>query len=419
MNNGATLANKGRGIKYEKFLETASTIFLVGLVVWSLFTLWRASSFPGRPFGADYGLNLKQTLQVIHLHSFPYGFVYPLPCILLRYLLFKAAGNYSGILWVCAIALAFYFSVRFLIGEFYTGDTRLTYLYFMLSFLPVAYYIQLDMTMLNCNLIVLGLVLLSMLCLKKDAWFLSGLFLSLGIALKLYPIVILPYLLLRKKFRVALSVLSWSAAFFVLIPVIALGSSRFIELTGKWLHSMALIGAPDFLVTLQAHKISLHYAILCLFSHGDLLHISAWELYKAKRVTFWLKVLFAGSGLIYLIFDLRKPCLKGESYHILFNTVLIMAASLLFSDLLQPHHGVFLLGCSMIMVNFALNGSSPGFVRCLLLGVVFLPFVALRIASPGAPKALVMNFHIVIYVLSLVFLRFYPVGHEQLRAPAR
>ncbi len=419
MNNGANPATEGSDTKYKKFLETANTIFLVGLVVWTFFTLRRASSFPGLPFGGDYGLNLQQTLQVIHLHSFPYGFVYPLPCILLRYLLFKAAGNYSGVVWVCAIAFAFYFSVRFLISEFHTGDGRLTYLYFMLSFLPVAYYIQLDMTMLNCNLIVLSLVLLSMLCLKKDARVLSGLFLALGIALKLYPIVVVPYLLLRKKFRVALSALSWSAVFFVLVPVIALGGSCFIELTAKWLHGIAAIGAPDFLVSLEAHKISLHYAILSLLSHGDPIHISASGLYKAKWITFWLKVLFAGSGVFYLILDLRTPCLQGEVYHILFNTVIILSGSLLFSDLLQPHHCVILMGCSMIMVNFALNGNSRGFVRCLMLGAVFFPFVALRIASPGPQKALVMNFHIVIYVLSLVFLRFYPVGCLLGNAPSQ
>ncbi|MDR3569593.1 MAG: glycosyltransferase family 87 protein [Syntrophobacteraceae bacterium] len=416
--NGAGLVTEGRGIKYEKFLEIADTIVLVALVVWSLFTLWRASSFPGRPFGGDYGLNLEQTLQVIDLHTFPYGFVYPLPCILLRYFLFKAAGNYGGVIWVFSIALAFAFSVRFLLAELYTGDGRVTYLYFLLAFLPVAYYIQLDMTMLNCNLIVLSLVLLSMLCLKKEGWFLSGLFLSLGIALKLYPIVIVPYLLFRKKFRAAIFTLLWSAVFFVLIPVIALGSFCFIELTGKWLQAVSSIGAPDFLVNLQAHKISMHYAILSLLAHGDPIHLSARGMYEAKRITFWLKLLVAGSGLIYLVFDLRKPCLKVESYHILFSTVLVLSASLLFSDLLQPHHGVVLLGCSMIMVNAALNGSLPKFVRCLLLGVVFLPFVALRIASPGVQKVLAMNFHIVIYVLSLVFLRFYPKGCSQAQSLA-
>lgn len=366
--------------------------------------------FPGLPFGGDYGLNLQQTLEVIHFHSFPYGFVYPLPCILLRYLLFKAAGNYSGIIWVCAIAIAFYFNIVFLIGEFYTGDRRLTYLYLMLSFLPVAYYIQLDMTMLNCNLIAFSLVLLSMLFLKKDAWFLSGLFLSLGIALKLYPIVVLPYLILRKKFRVALFALLWITVFFVIIPAAALGSSCFVELTGKWLHGIASSGAPDFLFRLKAHKISLHYAILSFLSHGDLIHISTLVLYKAKRITFWLKVLLAGLGLVYLFFDRRKPNLQGESYHIVFNTVLILSGSLLFSELLQPHHCVFLLGCSMIMMNVGLNSSFPRVVRWTLPCLALLPAVALRIASSRTEKAFAMNFNIAVYVLCLVFLRFYEVG---------
>ncbi|MGC8493626.1 MAG: glycosyltransferase family 87 protein [Syntrophobacteraceae bacterium] len=388
-----------------KFLEAANSVLLVGLIAWTFFVLRRAFSFPGLPFKGDYGLNLQQSLHVLHFHSFPHDFVYPLPYILLTYFLFKAAGFYSVILWMCAIASAFYFNVRFLLAEFYTGDKRFTYLFFLLSFLPVAYYIQLDMTTLNCNLIDLSLVLLSMQRMKKGDWLSSGFFLALGVALKLYPIVLLPYLLLRKKFRVVLSTLAWTTVFFVLFPVLALGGSCFIELTGKWFQVLASTGAPGYLVSLPAHKISLHYAILLLLSHGHPAQLLPPALYRAKATIFWLRMLIAGLGLLYLVFDLRKPLRNGEFHHILFISVLILSASLLFSELLQPHHLVILLGCSIILMDSALNGDLPRRDRWILAALIFLPFLALKIAPSEAAKALAMNAQIVLYILCLMFLR--------------
>jgi hypothetical protein len=401
-------------MKYKQFRDSANAVFLVGLIGWALFTLLKVSSFPGQPFGGDYGLNLLQSTQVLEGHSFPSDFTYPLPCILLRYYLFKIGGNYSGIVWVCMIAFAMFFIVRFLIKEFYVGGEGSKYIYLMLSFLPVAYYIQWDIKALNCNLIVLCSVMVSALYLKKRSYFLSGFFLSLGVALKLYPIVILPYLIIKKKFRPVLSALLWIGILFVLFPVIVLGKSCFIELTGKWIESVASTGSPDYLVKVIAYKTSLHYAILSFISQGNLLALSTRSLEDVKQLMFLLKVLFAVLAVIYLIFDLREPSLPKEVDHDLFNIILILLGSLLFSELLQPHHGVFLLAPSLFIMNFSLYGSFPKSVRYSVLALALLPAVVLKAASPGMEKAFAMNIHIIVYILVLIFLRFYITSHAGL-----
>jgi len=205
-------------MKYRQFRVLVNASCLVGLVIWTFVTLLKSSSLLDKPVAQDYGLNLLLSIDVIEGRSFPFGFLYPLPSILLRYYLFKAGGTFSGMIWVGAIAFSMYFSMRFLIREFYTGEADRRYIYAMLSFLPVAYYVQWDMRALNCNLIVLCLVLASAFYLKKESYFLSAFFLSLGVALKLYPVVILAYLLIRKRFRLVLSAIFWIAVLFVLIP---------------------------------------------------------------------------------------------------------------------------------------------------------------------------------------------------------
>lgn len=397
-------------MKYRELRDAANIFSLVTLAGWALFTLLKASSFPGQPFGGDYGNNLQQSMQVLDRHSFPYGFTYPLPCILLRYYLFKLGGNYSGIVWVCLIAFSLYFATRFLIEEFYTGDAHSRYLYLMLAFLPVAYYVQWDIKALNCNQIVLCLVMASVLFLKRQAYLLSGLFLALGVALKLYPIVILPYLLIRKKYRVVLSAMTWIVVFFVLIPFMVLGSSDFIELTGKWIESLALTGAPDFIVRVVAYKTSLHYAILSLISGGNPATLPPQSLENVKHLTFLLKICFVAMAAVYLVFDLRRPSLPGEANHILFNILLILLGSLLFSELLQPHHGVYLFAASLLIVNFSLSGSFPKSVRYPVLALALLPGIVIKAASPGMEKAFAMNLHILVYIIILMFLRFYLTG---------
>jgi hypothetical protein len=400
-------------MKYRQPRDVANIIFLVALAGWTLFTLIRASSFPGQPFGGDYGLNLLQSTQVLDRHSFPFGFTYPLPCILLRYGLFQIGGNYSGIVWVCASGFSLYFIMRFLLKEFYVGDEGFKYFYLMLSFIPVAYYIQWDIKALNCNLIVLCLVMASALYLKKESYFLSAFFLSFGIALKLYPIVILPYLIIRRKSRQVLWAMLWIAIFFVVIPIIALGKSEFMELTGKWIGSVASTGAPDFIVNVVAYKTSLHYAILSFLSNGNLPALSARNLEDAKHLMFLLKVFFVALAVVYLIFDVRRPLLPKEVDHNLFSIILILSGSLLFSELLQPHHGVFLFASSLLMVNFSLYSGFPKSVRYPVLALALLPGVVLKAASPGMEKAFAMNIHIIVCILALIFLRFYIPSHAE------
>jgi hypothetical protein len=394
-------------MRHRGFTDSVNVFFLVALAGWVFFTLFKASSFPGQPFGGDYGTNLEQSTQVLERHSFPYGFTYPLPCILMRYYLFKIGGNYSGILWVCLIAFSVYFSTRFLVEQFYTGDARYTYSYVVLAFLPVAYYVQWDLKALNCNQIVLGLVMASVLCLKRKAHVRSGIFLALGVALKLYPIVILPYLLIRKKYRIVLAALAGIVVFFVLIPVIVLGAPDFAELTGKWLESIASTGAPDFIVHVVAYKTSLHYAILSLLSHGDMSALSTRSLENGKHIASLLKIIFAVPALIYLFFDLRRPSLPGEVDHLTLNIILILLGSLLFSELLQPHHGVYLFASSLFIVNFSLSYRFPKSIRYPVLALALLPGAVVKAASPGMEKAFAMNMHIVVYILILIFLRFY------------
>jgi hypothetical protein len=400
-------------MRYKEFRDSANILSLVVLAGWAIFTLLKASSVPGQPFGGDYGNNLQQSTQVLERHSFPYGFTYPLPCVLLRYYLFKIGGNYSGILWVCLIAFSLYFVTRFLVEEFYTGDARYRYLYLMLAFLPVSYYIQWDVRALNCNQIVLFLVMASVVCIKRKADLLSGLFLAMGTALKLYPVVILPYLLVKRKYRVVLSALAWIVIFFFIIPFAVLGGTDFAELTGKWMESIALTGAPDFIVKVVAYKTSLHYAILSLISNGDLSSLSAPSLGKVKQLIYLLKIFFALLGVVYLIFDLRRPALPKEVDHILFNTILIMLGSLLFSELLQPHHGVYLFAASLLIINFSLSGSFPKSFRYPVLALALLPGVIVKVAAPGMQKAFAMNLHIIVYILLFVFIRFYMTGNAR------
>jgi len=406
----------GWPVKYWRFRVPVNIFALIALAGWTLFTLLKASSFPGQPFGCDYGMNLHLSVNVVEGHKFAAGFLYPLPSVLLRYYLFKIFGNFSGIVWVCAMASSMYIIMNFLIHEFYSGEREYRYIYAILGFLPVAYYVQWDLRSLNCNLIVLCLVLVSAFYLKKESFFISAFFLSLAVALKLYPIVILAYLLVRKQFRLVASALFWTVIFFVLIPITALGWPSFLDLTRKWVDAVALTGSPDFLVQLSAYKTSLHFALLSLISQGDVLALPARSLHDIQVIVSCLRIFFIISALIYVIFDNRSSDLKGID-HNLFNMILILVASLLFSEQLEPHHGVFLLASSLFVMNFSIYSTFSRSVRYWVLAISLLPFLLLKASSAGMEKAFAMNLHIIVYLLLLIFLRFYMSRHELVNSP--
>jgi hypothetical protein len=400
-------------MKDEQIALRVNAVCLAGLAGWAAFTLLNASSFPGRPFGGDYGVNILQSISVIEGHTYPFGFTYPLPCVLLRYYLFKLAGNFSGLIWCGAVAYSIYYVMRFAIKECYVGDERYKFIYALLSFIPVAYYVQHDIRLLNCNLIVLCLTLASILYMKRGKYFLSAFFLSCGVAIKLYPIFIVAYFLIRRQFRFTFYNLFWIVTLFVVIPVAVLGVPSFSELTGKWFESVSASRSPDFLVHLDAYRTSLHFAVLYLTSHGNVTALSARSLADINSLFSGLKVLIILSGLAYVLFDFRRTALPEGVDQNLLNAVVILLGSLLLSDLLQPHHGVFLLGASFLIMNFSLFTGFSKAVRYSVLAAALIPTAVLKTLPRGVGTALAMNLHILVYILILVFLRFYTADREE------
>jgi len=391
-------------------------ILLALLIGWASFPLVKGAFIPGSWVGKDYAITLTQSISVVRYHSYPIDFTYPLPSVLFRYYLGEMGPHLGGLIWVFGIAFSLFFTFRYLAEEFCTGPAGWKYVCLILSFIPVAYYTQWDIKMLNCNHITLCFVLLSTFYEKRKRSFMSGLFLSLGIAWKLYPVVIIPYLLITKRFRLLLSLLFWIAILFAVIPLAVLGSPLFGELTGQWVRCIASTRADDFfthVMHIHAYKMSLHYSILHWLSHGALPALSTHTLHNVKLMISLLQVLLVIFGTVYIVFDTRVRSMPEYIDRYLYNTILFLLASLLFSAHLQPHHGVVLIASSMFITNFALYGSFHKCSRTLIFVAALIPAVVLKAASSGVEKAFAMNLQIIVHILLLIFLRFYIARQAQ------
>ena len=108
-----------------------------------------------------------------------------------------------------------------------------------LGYLVASPFFHWELRSQNCNLLFLMAVLMAASCLQRRRFSAAGGFLALSIALKLFSILVIPYLLWKRQFQA----FAWTAigmvAFWIVLPAIVFGPERFDTVYRGWLYQMA------------------------------------------------------------------------------------------------------------------------------------------------------------------------------------
>ena len=248
------------------------------------------------------------------------------------------------------------------------------------------YFLKWDLKAANVNLITLAVVLGSVDCARRERWGGAGALLALGIAIKLQPALLLPYLACRRQWRWLALTMGGLVVLFVLVPVFSLGVTGAVALTKSWLGGLAAFEeAPS-------HYKSLRSSVSLLLPE------------RAALAT----LLQLGWGVAVVAYFLRSHALRRRGLAAAELNLADIAALLLLplplSPAFQAPHGVVVLVPAMILVACSFDPMRSLRLRLSAFAFGFAIFAVVKLVPdwPARGAAIMLAFFVALCGLMLV-----------------
>jgi hypothetical protein len=225
---------------------------------------------------------------------------------------------------------------------------------------------------------------------------LAGLFLSLSIALKLYSVVFIPWLLLTRRRTAALTATSFSFVWFVALPVLYWGVIPSWEIYTSWFQRVHETGASEFPIKFLpfAFLTSLHAAVFTVLERLPLTNPLDAALIVTRGIQFiWL---------VAVVCVLTCVRCERSSQTTLIDASLLLLLPLPLSGQMQPHHLVVLLPASVLILSVAIDRTQPRMLRGLCVIVLVAAFVVLEFGPRPPWRGLGVNSALLLYFIGLV-----------------
>jgi hypothetical protein len=366
----------------ETFARRWDVVAAVGLVGWLAFDLTARTLFGSTPWPqsvVDYRILYDDGRHVVATHEYPAGYPYPPPAVAVHAASAAFPFATSAAIWLALTGLAALASYAALAGTLGLYRRPGSLLLLPLAHLVVAYYFQWDMRSINCNLIVLAAVLFGCSALARGAGVRAGFWFALAVALKVLPVLLVPYLAWTRRWRALASALAFSLVRWVGVPLAAFGAGGFAKVYAGW--GGELTRATDPAAKL-AHPIliSLDKAALYATEQNPL---------AAKFVIAGVCVLWVGVGLGGAVASrLAHP---RDGFAILAHASLLVLGPAAVNPYLEPYHLVALAVPSLLLLAVAADVRRPGWARLLAAVGFAAGLLILKFSSPWPLRGLLVN----------------------------
>jgi hypothetical protein len=361
-------------------------IILVAWVSWGHFGFRPPSVKPLRM--EDYSLNVEAARRVCDEGRYPPNFVYP-PATVLFWHAFDSLGSPAGfLLWLVVLPASLigclWLAARLARGTAGPGDG----IVMAVAFAAVNHYLLWDLRTINVNSFYLLLVLLGAWCWRRKQPSLAGILFGASVAVKIYSVLLLLYVIFRRQWRIALAMAATIAVCFVVLPICCFGWHDALVLDRDWLQAIGATNRPEFLLNFYGYNVSLSWIALVLMnpaaSQGKLNFVD----WSPERIALLVKAACLVWGVLvagYFASTWRRETEENrQPLALLLDLSLLLLCPLPASPFLQPHHPVPLLVPAVCLVWAALDAGFPTRVRLMAGGTVGLGFCLTRL-GPGYP----------------------------------
>ena len=328
-------------------------------------------------------------------------FPYPPPAVVLFDVLGAAGAGAFMAAWLVFMLAGLLVSLRASFGGERSEMTAAWPLAAALALIfadsPVAW----DLRNANSNLVCLGLVLGAFaLTDKRPA--LAGVLIGLGISIKLFGILLLPWLLWRGPRKALIAALVTLALLWLVLPAAIFGIEGTIRLYAGWREQLRIISDPWIYSFIQAGVgpplVSVRRAAMTLTGQGP--EATATLAAVAGLWAIWI------AGLAwYALRAVRTRGVRAPSRAALADWTVLLLAPLPFSPWLEPYHAAPIVPGLVLCVVLALDVGLEARERIAAL-IGLAAFAAIRLGGvPFTIRAIGILAGFLVLVVVLGFLR--------------
>lgn len=334
------------------WINAAAWLCLTGAVIGFVLGPVVARGGIDRDHLEDYILNCDTSARVLESNAYPIGFTYPVPAVLMRVGIGAFGPVVGPMVWMTLIVIATIACFELLITILDLRGHPLRHVVVLCAAGSIKYFLEWDIKSLNCNAMYFALVLGGIVCLLRDRYGWAGGLIAASVAMKLYSILFLPYLVFRGRYRVAAHATVALVIFFAIGPALVLGPSRAANLSLSWWKSMRAASHPAFIFKTQAELVSLHRTVFNLTTHrgGEgICNLVEWGEGTVHGFVAALQAIWFAAVLAYFAMVRHAYC--ASPLGIAVDSAVLVLAVLPLSPQLQPHHGVVLLLPAMLLAR--------------------------------------------------------------------
>jgi hypothetical protein len=369
----------GRSARIGRRLDTLA---VVGLVGWLAFDLTARTVFGSVPWPdsvVDYRILYDSSRHIVATHRYPdYPYPYPPPSVAVQ-----AAGtalpySIAAAVWLGLTGLAAaagYYALARVLGLHHRPG-RLAVL--PLAHVVVAYYFQWDMRSANSNLLVFAAVMFGCAALAAGRDAAGGFWFALAVALKVMPVLILPYLAWTRRWRALAWACGFSLVFWVGVPLVAFGADGLRSVYADW--AAELTRAASANVNTHPILISLHKAAS---------HVAGDNASAARAIVLGVCGLWVGVGLAG-----AAACWGGrprDGYAILTHVSLLILGPVAVNPYLEPYHLIPLAVPAVLLLAAAVDAHQSKQVRLVSVVGFVAGMAILKASSPWPLRGLLVN----------------------------
>jgi hypothetical protein len=290
----------------------------------------------------------------------------------------------SKFLWLILNAVLLYRSLK-IVFSFFEPEAKLSNWFYVLVVLFSFRFIHENFHSAQITIVILYVCLESIdLIFHKDKPLLGAALLALGINIKLMPLVLLPYLLYRRKFKEVAYVLACCFILWV-IPVAFLGFDKTLSWTNDWWMLMNPNSQKNVLDVEETsfHSLTTLFATLLVSEPGDIhalsykrniMHLNFNQLFWVLNIARLLLVAFT----LYFLRTLPFKPVQSKKRQLYELSYILALVPLLFPH--QQHYAFlfFLPAVTVILYyvfsNYSTFNKLQKRVLITLLSVIFLAF---------------------------------------------
>ena len=359
-------------------LPLVSAALGIGLVVYFVFhatrfhlhDVWPLAPLRDASILLDQGrLIFERAEYPARLESWPVTGVFPYPpsaVLMFRWLGVGGPAAFMGA-WFAAMAAGLVVMLRASVsGE--REALRAAWLVFAAVALVVADGpVVWDLQNANSNLVCGGLVMGGYaLIARRPA--IAGTLIGGAIALKLYGVLLLPWLAFHRRGRVLLAAVATVIVLAVLWPVATWGIGGAIHVYAGWLEQLRIIAAPEALAQLAAGAVgapvvSLQRAAAALTNAGPLATAT-----RAVVMAMW--AVWLAAILWYFGRAIRSGAPGVPSRAALADWTVLLLAPLPFNPWLEPYHAVALVPGAILLALVAADDRVAARDRSIAIGAL-------------------------------------------------